>query len=247
MQQVAYCFKIKQSFTALYHPQANPVERKNRDLKTQLAILVEGDQQNWCEQLPSIRFALNTAICTSTNCSPAYLTFGRELRTPHDNLEDFRQILITENFIPEITPKIKLLAQTMTKAKEVQEMKEETRKLYADRARRMAPEYKVGDLVLVNTHPISNAAKGFSAKFAPRRDGPYVILGQHGPSSYQLATKEEPDKKIGIHHSSALTLFHKPENSIELPQPVQPIRRRGRPRKEQTQILRAPRGRGKPE
>ncbi|GBN89967.1 hypothetical protein AVEN_39441-1 [Araneus ventricosus] len=38
MQQLCYLLKIHQSFITVYHPQANPVERKNRDLKPRLAI-----------------------------------------------------------------------------------------------------------------------------------------------------------------------------------------------------------------
>ncbi|GBL96596.1 hypothetical protein AVEN_207769-1 [Araneus ventricosus] len=41
MQQLCYLLKIHQSFIPVYRPQANPVERKNRDLKSRLAILVE--------------------------------------------------------------------------------------------------------------------------------------------------------------------------------------------------------------
>ncbi|GBM17007.1 hypothetical protein AVEN_133283-1 [Araneus ventricosus] len=36
-----YILKIHKSFIPVYHSQANPVERKNRDLKPRLAILVE--------------------------------------------------------------------------------------------------------------------------------------------------------------------------------------------------------------
>lgn len=41
MQQVSYCLAFSQSLTPVYHPEANPVERKNRDMKVQLSILVE--------------------------------------------------------------------------------------------------------------------------------------------------------------------------------------------------------------
>ncbi|KAJ8968749.1 hypothetical protein NQ317_012697 [Molorchus minor] len=40
MQKVCYTLDIKESFTPLYHASANMVERKNRDLKPRLAILV---------------------------------------------------------------------------------------------------------------------------------------------------------------------------------------------------------------
>lgn len=105
MQQLSYCLDIKQGFTPLYHPETNPVER-NRDLKTQLAILIGDDHTSWPEKLPSIRFAMNTAILASTGYSPAYLTFGRHLRTPDDVNHDLKAIVEKENFIPEITPNL---------------------------------------------------------------------------------------------------------------------------------------------
>ncbi|GBN96946.1 hypothetical protein AVEN_52381-1 [Araneus ventricosus] len=72
MQQMCYLLKIHQSFIPVYHPQANPVERKNRDLKMRLAILVEDEHDSWCEKLPSIRFAMNTAKCSSTGQTAAF-------------------------------------------------------------------------------------------------------------------------------------------------------------------------------
>jgi hypothetical protein len=239
MQQVTYCLKIKHNFTPLYHPEANPVERKNRDLKTQLAIIVQ-DSKNWAELLAPIRFALNTTCCSSTDYTPAYLTFGRELRSPRDNEVDFRQIMISENIVHEITPKLKRLSEHLLKAREVQELKEEQRKVLVDQSRRPQSNYKPGDLVLVESHPISKASQGVTAKFAPRRDGPYQIVRSHGPTSFQLSSPETPTLPIGVYHSSALTPFHKDEVSI-IPQAVQPIRKRGRPKK-----ITASRGRGRP-
>lgn len=63
MQKVTYCLGIQQQFTPVYHPEANPVERKNRDLKSQVAILVQHQHNNWHESLAAIRFAMNTAKC----------------------------------------------------------------------------------------------------------------------------------------------------------------------------------------
>ncbi|GBN42238.1 hypothetical protein AVEN_44510-1 [Araneus ventricosus] len=64
MQQLCFLLKIHQSFISVYHPQANPVERKNGDLKQSLAILVEDQDDFWCEKLTFIRFAINTAKCS---------------------------------------------------------------------------------------------------------------------------------------------------------------------------------------
>ena len=100
MQQVTYCLGIQQSFTPVYHPEANPVERKNRDLKAQLAILVKHHQETWHENLAAIRFAMNTAKCQSTGHSAAFLTFGRELRTLDNVQHDVKAIIEDDNILP---------------------------------------------------------------------------------------------------------------------------------------------------
>lgn len=181
------------------------------------------------EHLPSIRFAMNTAPCKTTSFTPAYLTFGRELRTLDDNYHDYRQIVLSENFIPEITPKLLQLATVLERAKEVHEMEEERRKELADLRRQTRPDYSEGDKVLVTLHPLSQASKGISAKFAPRRDGPYQIKKIHGPASYEIADPARPNVSLGLYHASALTPYK--SNTQEMPLPAQPLKKRGRPRK----------------
>ncbi|GFY35145.1 integrase catalytic domain-containing protein [Trichonephila clavipes] len=79
MQQICYLLIIHQSLIPVYHPQANPVERKNRDLKPRLSILVQDKHDCWLEKLPFIHFALNTAKCETTGQTAAFLNFGREV------------------------------------------------------------------------------------------------------------------------------------------------------------------------
>ena len=104
MQQVCFLLEIKSSLTSVYHPQANLVERKNRDLKLRLVMLVGIDHTTWCEKLPIIRFALNSEKCSYTGQTAAYLMLGREPRTADDITHDFGSIIENDNFIPEITP-----------------------------------------------------------------------------------------------------------------------------------------------
>ncbi|GFV75077.1 retrovirus-related Pol polyprotein from transposon 17.6 [Trichonephila clavipes] len=95
---------IKHPSIPVYHPQANPVERKNRYLKPRLAILVQDKHDCWSEKLPFIRFALNTAKCETTGQTAAFLNFGRELRTPSEVVNDIRVVIQNDNCVPEITP-----------------------------------------------------------------------------------------------------------------------------------------------
>ncbi|GFY25349.1 transposon Tf2-8 polyprotein [Trichonephila clavipes] len=104
MQQICYLLNIHQSLIPVYHPQANPVERWNRDLKPRLVILVQDKHDCWSEKLPFIRFALNTAKCETTGQTAAFLNFGRELRSPSEVVNDLRVVIQNDNFVPDITP-----------------------------------------------------------------------------------------------------------------------------------------------
>ena len=91
-----------------------------------------------------------------------------------------------------------------------------------------------GDPVLVTMHSLSMVAKGVSSNFTPRRDGPY-IKATWSFSSYELADPKTPDVMVGVYHSSASVPYF--GNCAELPAPIQPIRKRGRPRKQQTVLV----------
>ncbi|GFX55479.1 retrovirus-related Pol polyprotein from transposon 412 [Trichonephila clavipes] len=182
MQQICYLINIHQSLIPVYHPQANPVERKNRDLKPRLAILVQDKHVCWSEKLPFIRFALNTAKCETTGQTAAFLNFGGELRAPSEVVNDIRVVIQNDNFVPEITPYLKKFAKFSTQIREVGEEQQDSRKFYADKKRKAAPTYQPGEHVFVASHPLSSAAQGRSVKLMPRRDGPYVILTQRSLS-----------------------------------------------------------------
>ncbi|GFX71208.1 integrase catalytic domain-containing protein [Trichonephila clavipes] len=114
MQQICYLLNIHQSLIPVYHLQANPVERKNSDLKPRLAILVQDEHHCWSEKLPFICFALNTATCETTGQTAAFLNFGRELRSPSEAVNDIRIVTQNDNFVPEITPYLKKFAKFST-------------------------------------------------------------------------------------------------------------------------------------
>lgn len=232
MQQLTFCLNIEQFLTPVYHPEPNIVERKNRDMKSRIAIMVKDKHDKWPETLPAIRFSMNSAYNQSTGFSSAYLTFGREMRTIYEISHNLGDIVQSERFVPEITPHLKKLAHDLATARDNIEIMQDNNRRRANIKRRPDPGYKIGDLVLVETHPISNQEKLFSAKFAPRHDGPYVIINKHGSSIYEVANTREPGKSIGRFHTSAIAKFEK--RGDETPDPMAPIRRRGRPRTRQS-------------
>ncbi|GFT45629.1 transposon Tf2-8 polyprotein [Trichonephila clavipes] len=188
-------------------------------------LLRYGIPRRLIKKLPFIRFALNTAKCETTGQTAAFLNFGRELRTPSEVVNDIRVVIQNDNFVPEITPYLKKFAKFSTQIREVVEQ-HDSRKFYADKKRKTAPRYQPGEHVFVASHPLSNAAQGRSAKLMPRRDGPYVILIQRSPSSYEIASLDNPGEPLGVYHTSALT----PCTNDKV-KPLIPLRKRGRPPK----------------
>ncbi|CAI5640726.1 unnamed protein product [Oreochromis niloticus] len=76
---------VRKTRTTPLHPQSDGlVERFNRRLATQLAILTSQHQRDWDQHLPLVLWAYRTAVQESSQCTPAALMFGRELRTPVD-------------------------------------------------------------------------------------------------------------------------------------------------------------------
>ncbi|GFX93185.1 transposon Ty3-G Gag-Pol polyprotein [Trichonephila clavipes] len=89
LQHICFMLNISENIIPVYSPQSNPVGRKNRDLKSRLAIPVGDDNSNWHSKLPVILFAMNTTVCDTTCHTPAYLLFGRELRNLDDVVQEF--------------------------------------------------------------------------------------------------------------------------------------------------------------
>ena len=234
MQQVAYCLGFTQVLTPLYYPAANPEERRNRELTVQLSILVEREHDMWSAALPTVRFAMNNAVHAAVGKTPAYLSFGREMRTPLEVHHDLRSVVENENFVAEITPHLKRMADTLKDARERSEGQQDRAKKYADQHRRLSPAYEVGDRVLVDVHTLSRASSSYTSKFAPRRDGPYIIIEKKSPVSYVIAAEDAPHQPLGKYHVSALRPFISREGAEVDSRPVAPLRRRGRPRKGET-------------
>ena len=81
----AMCEKLgsHKTRTTPLHPQSDGlVERFNRTLAQQLAIVTAKHQRDWDAHVPLVLMAYRSAAQDSTSCSPALLMLGREMRTP---------------------------------------------------------------------------------------------------------------------------------------------------------------------
>ncbi|KAJ8944480.1 hypothetical protein NQ314_009469 [Rhamnusium bicolor] len=118
-----------------------------------------------------------------------------------------------------------MLSTVLKEARENHEQSQDSAKKYADLHRKES-SYKVNDKVLVDTHALSKSKNSYTSKFAPRRDGPYQISKVVSPTTYQIVSPEDPTRDLGKYHVSALTPYKGDE---DYPDPVRPLRKRGRP------------------
>ena len=71
--------------TTPYHPQCNGMlERMHRVLNAMLAKIIDGDQRNWPDHLPSVMAAYRASVHEATGYTPNMLVLGMETRLPID-------------------------------------------------------------------------------------------------------------------------------------------------------------------
>ena len=88
VKALAELFEIKRTYTSAYHPMTNGlVESKNSYILQALRAYCKGQQDDWPELLPGIMMAYRSTPATqSTDFSPFFLLYGREMRLPIDTV-----------------------------------------------------------------------------------------------------------------------------------------------------------------
>lgn len=88
IKALAELFEIKRTYTSAYHPMTNGlVESKNSYILQALRAYCNGDQCDWPDLLPGILMAYrSTPASQSTEYSPFFMLYGREMRLPVDTV-----------------------------------------------------------------------------------------------------------------------------------------------------------------
>ena len=160
----------------------------NRNLKAMMQSYVGDDHRTWDIHVAEFAFAMNSVTHATTGVAPSVLMTGRQLRTPLTNKLDIDKI--TDPLDDPETLKQKVTEQTDRSRKK--------RKQHYDKGRRVA-KLKIGETVMLKTHPQSNAKKHFAAKLAPRWCGPFTVLEQLTPVNYKLAVVDNAKKEVIAH------------------------------------------------
>lgn len=96
IKELCQVYGCRKSQTTPYHPQGNGAcERFNQTLLNLLGTLEVEQHRNWVGYLQGLVQSYNNTIHSSTSYVPAFLMFGRHLRTPID--------MLTGSVGPEVT------------------------------------------------------------------------------------------------------------------------------------------------
>lgn len=192
-------YNVVIQFTANYHPQANPVERVHRVLKTTLSAYLSNDQRNWDELLQKVACAIRSARHEVTDLTPNFIVFGREIYIQGNDEKDKAPLRSdsAENPVARAQALRKVFIDVQ---KRLQQAYQKSRHTY--NLRRRDQTFLLGQKVWKRNIVLSDAAKNFSAKLAVKYTGPFTVHRLMSPWSYQLV--DEKGRNVGIWHAKDL-------------------------------------------
>ena len=133
-----------------------------------MRMYVNYRQNNWAEWLATAEFAFNNKVHTATKMSPFQVNYRREPRMGFDIRKKGKNKK-AEEFVKEMKERHEEARAALVKVQE--EMKRQ-----ADRSRKEAEEYRVGDKVLISTKDFSiELRKRATKKLTEKFIRPYVV------------------------------------------------------------------------
>ena len=200
MDELNTLLKQKHHVVSPYSPHVNgQVERVHQTMGEYLKKYCENAPAEWTDFLPSLRFALNTRVHSSTKMSPYYMTY---MEHPIFPWSQNQHLSYSES---EIASRVQLLqhARQLISANS-DEAKAASKRTYdiKTKARKFAP----GDDVLLH---FPNPPKGTSRKLYTPWRGIYTIIEKTSDVVYKLRKKGGRVKTAHINRIK----YYDPENS----------------------------------
>ncbi|CAB0002844.1 unnamed protein product [Nesidiocoris tenuis] len=211
IQELAAAHGIKHTTTPLYHCQANPTERANRNVRQLIISYLDQEHHSkWDAYLGELQFALNSVVHSSTGFSPAFLNYGRELQAsrcyraansparsqpPPSDLSAHNEWASRMRKLDEL---LHLAEKNLLKAG--------TQQSQRYNLRRSSERFKVGDQVLHRSYLLSSSVDKTAAKLGHKYVGPFKVISVSPAGSCRLA--DDQGRDAGIWHPSKLKRYH---------------------------------------
>lgn len=188
MKEVCKILHIKKINTSAYHPQANLVERSNRELKQYMRQFVGKDPGTWDQKLPYFLFEYNTATNESTGFSPYELVYGRAARMP-TSIYKSTTVLNYDSYLDEIKNMFSSMHKMAKQNLAVSKVRNKFR--YDGNVNEWQPN--LGEPVMVLDNPM-----GIGRKLQQLWRGPYLVIGL---DSEQTSTILNGNKEEKVHNN----------------------------------------------
>ncbi|GFX01244.1 retrovirus-related Pol polyprotein from transposon 17.6 [Trichonephila clavipes] len=157
---------IRHVKTVVCRPQTNRTDHVNRDLVQMIANYVKDHHERWEKFFREFAYAIRMTVNETAGKNPAELFLGRKLITPFQKL-----VMVSDGTEIAVGDIWKLFDEARNNTKD----KHEKWAKYYNRMRRDV-RIRVNDWVLVQTHPLSSAAKRVVAEFRLKFEGSYRVL-----------------------------------------------------------------------
>jgi hypothetical protein len=196
-------------FSSAFHPQTDgQTENANAYLKQYLRAYVNYQQDNWALFLPMAEFEANSTVSATTGYSPFFATKGYQ---PRSGIEPAKPVTGTtpakceQLRADQLADKLHKLRDELRNSMRWAQAKQAE---YANDNRLPAPQFKVNDLVLLDTRNIRTTRPNQSLDHKNR--GPFRIARVIDHMAYEL---ELPPSMGRIHNVFHPWLLHLYENS----------------------------------
>ncbi|KAJ8970558.1 hypothetical protein NQ314_001160 [Rhamnusium bicolor] len=164
----------------IYHQRANPVERRNQEIKKALRIkTAEDGQTKWDEGVHEILFNINNRLNASTGFAPSVALFGAPLARPGEwaHPEKQKPLQDQQEAAPERARKIRARQVVFQ------------RNLYPE-PREASTTFQPGDEVMVRNF------KDARESLDPTWTGPHRVIGKRGDNTYDV---ERDGMQVPLH------------------------------------------------
>lgn len=190
---------IKIGYTTKYHPQANPVERYNREIGRILRTYCAAQHSKWSRYLDQVEYWINQLRSEVTEMTPWQIIEGIPPTRPIEG-----QIKFPRQPPP---PDVEELVTTVRR-----KIREKAKKTKESRDRRKKHvTYRVGQQVLIRNHKQSNGPDGEIRKLFHLYIGPYIITKLIGESTIAVECIKTREADI-VNMANVRPYFSKPDS-----------------------------------